>query len=63
MKKFVLILLASSALLVFTGCYENSNTGVKTTKATKCGTGKCGDAKKVEKKEGKCGSGKCGTGK
>ena len=60
MKKLFLGLLATSALLVFTGCYDTKEAGV--TKSAKCGSAKCGDAKKVEK-SAKCGAGKCGAGK
>ena len=48
MKKLFLGLLATSALLVFTGCYDTKDVGV--TKSAKCGSAKCG--------AGKCGAGK-----
>lgn len=75
MKNLFLTLVTTFALLTFVGCYSNGTDGVtdvKTEKAAKCGTGKCGDAKKEAltkcgdaKKEvdAKCGTGKCGDGK
>ncbi len=62
MKNLFLTLVTTFALLTFVGCYEtNTNGGVKTEKAAKCGDGKCGDSKKAA--TAKCGEGKCGDAK
>ncbi len=64
MKNLFLGLVTTFALLAFAGCYDNSSTGAgaTSTKSSKCGAGKCGDAKKATKKA-KCGTGKCGDAK
>ncbi|MCH9812860.1 MAG: hypothetical protein K0U47_02830 [Epsilonproteobacteria bacterium] len=74
MKNLLLTVATTFALLTLIGCYDTktSTESVKTEKAAKCGTGKCGDGKKESaskcgdtKKavEAKCGTGKCGDGK
>ena len=64
MKNLFLGLVTTFALLAFTGCYDNSSTevGATSAKSSKCGAGKCGDAKK-NVKAAKCDSGKCGDAK
>lgn len=69
MQKLFIGALLALGLLTLSGCYESTSTAdgaaTKTTKS-KCGAGKCGDAKKETKKCGatmKCGAGKCGSGK
>ncbi len=73
MKNILVNSILALAMLSLAGCYESANSvdsTVKTTKAMKCGAGKCGSAKKAMKcgdgkKEMpmKCGAGKCGSAK
>ncbi len=44
MKKLFLGLVTTLALLAFAGCYDNSTSGTHD-KSSKCGAGKCGNAK------------------
>jgi len=60
MKKILLTsLVLGATLLMSTGC-DSQKDGVEAEKtpASKCGAGKCGDAKKAP--ASKCGAGKCG---
>ncbi len=55
MKKLIFSSLIGFALIAFTGCTYDKEAPV-----TKCQSGKCDSAKKVDKK---CQSGKCGDAK
>ncbi len=64
MKKVLYSSILALAVLSLSGCYQASSCdtpAIKTTKAAKCGTAKCGDAKKAMPM--KCGAGKCGSAK
>ncbi|HHD77391.1 MAG TPA: hypothetical protein ENK97_01220 [Campylobacteraceae bacterium] len=77
MKHLFFTIATGFALLAFAGCYGNDSSSqgaTATTKSTKCGAGKCGDAKKSTTpakcgtakeapKKAQCGTGKCGEGK